>query len=105
MVVFFNNLSATTVVSAKTVSSKPVVACIEKREELGKGPPKRKIDGIKNPLKVFFGAADMVLDREDVRYPMEADAEIVGTGATTGILSISTSTLRIRIKISFIWCL
>ena len=75
-----------------------VVDCIEKREELGKGPPKRKIDGIKNPLKVFFGAADMVLDREDVRYPMEADAEIVGTGATTGILPISTSRLRIRIK-------
>ena len=58
----------------------------------------KKFDRIKNSLKVFFGAADMVLDREDVRYPMEADAEIVGTGATTGILPISTSRLRIRIK-------
>jgi len=39
--------------------------------------------------EVFFGAADMVLDREDVRYPMEADAEIVGTGATTAFLIIT----------------
>jgi len=38
---------------------------------------------------VYFGAADLVLDRKDVRYPVEADAEIVGLGGVTAFLIIT----------------
>ena len=39
--------------------------------------------------QVYFGAADLVLDRKDVRYPMEADAEILGLGGVTAFLIIT----------------
>ena len=39
--------------------------------------------------QIFYGASDLVLDREDVQYPIEVDAEIIGTGAATAFVIIT----------------
>ena len=47
------------------------------------------IETISFSFQVFWGATDLVLDKRDVRYPMEADAEILGTGAVTTFMIVT----------------
>ena len=61
-------------------------------------------------MQVFWGATDLVLDKRDVRYPMEADAEILGTGAVTTFMIVTPMILlayviegRKAIQASFIF--
>lgn len=39
--------------------------------------------------QTFFGATDKQLDKNDVRYPMEVDAEILGTGTVVAFVIIT----------------
>jgi hypothetical protein len=39
--------------------------------------------------QIFFGASDMQLDAEDVVYPQEVDAEILGSGVVMAFTVIS----------------